>query len=92
MIIQGKATERETWKSVKVDYPTAWTLILSFFVIVFNFVLLGNNNSRIHNYHNSKKFVFVETLGTSLTMDQFAWNKGEALYYMGQYFSERRVS
>lgn len=44
MIIQGKATEKETWKSVKVDYATAWTLILSFFVIVFNFVLLGNNN------------------------------------------------
>lgn len=47
MIIQGKATEKETWKSVKVDLATAWTLILSFFVIVFNFVLLGNNNSHI---------------------------------------------
>lgn len=41
MIIQGKATEKETWKSVKTDYATCWTLILSFFVIVFNFVLLG---------------------------------------------------
>jgi MFS transporter, ceroid-lipofuscinosis neuronal protein 7 len=41
MIIQGKTTEKETWKSVKIDYATAWTLILSFFVIVFNFVLLG---------------------------------------------------
>ncbi|EZA60276.1 Major facilitator superfamily domain-containing protein [Ooceraea biroi] len=28
-------------------------------------------------------FVLLETLGTSLTMDQFAWSKKEALYYMG---------
>ncbi|XP_016917514.1 major facilitator superfamily domain-containing protein 8 isoform X2 [Apis cerana] len=28
-------------------------------------------------------FVLLETLGTSLTMDQFAWSKTEALYYMG---------
>ncbi|GFG32490.1 hypothetical protein Cfor_04323 [Coptotermes formosanus] len=28
-------------------------------------------------------FVLLETLGTSLTMDQFAWTKSEALYYMG---------
>ncbi|XP_018353735.1 PREDICTED: major facilitator superfamily domain-containing protein 8 [Trachymyrmex septentrionalis] len=28
-------------------------------------------------------FVLLETLGTSLTMDQFAWTKKEALYYMG---------
>lgn len=28
--------------------------------------------------------LFAETLGTSLTMDQFAWTKGEALYYMGK--------
>ncbi|XP_066596400.1 major facilitator superfamily domain-containing protein 8 [Prorops nasuta] len=28
-------------------------------------------------------FVLLETLGTSLTMDQFAWSKMEALYYMG---------
>lgn len=41
MILQGKATEKETWKSQKTDYATCWTLILSFFVIVFNFVLLG---------------------------------------------------
>lgn len=41
MILQGKTTEKETWKSVKPDYATSWTLILSFFVIVFNFVLLG---------------------------------------------------
>ncbi|KAL5274405.1 MFSD8 family protein [Megaselia abdita] len=28
-------------------------------------------------------FVLLETLGTSLTMDQFAWTKAESLYYMG---------
>lgn len=28
-------------------------------------------------------FMLLETLGTSLTMDQFAWTKAEALYYMG---------
>ncbi|XP_046742195.1 major facilitator superfamily domain-containing protein 8 isoform X1 [Diprion similis] len=28
-------------------------------------------------------FVLLETLGTSLTMDQFAWSKTDALYYMG---------
>lgn len=43
MILQGKTTEKETWKSVKPDYATSWTLILSFFVIVFNFVLLGES-------------------------------------------------
>lgn len=41
MILQGKTTEKEAWKSFKPDYATSWTLILSFFVIVFNFVLLG---------------------------------------------------
>nr|XP_012225628.1 PREDICTED: major facilitator superfamily domain-containing protein 8 [Linepithema humile]XP_012225629.1 PREDICTED: major facilitator superfamily domain-containing protein 8 [Linepithema humile]XP_012225630.1 PREDICTED: major facilitator superfamily domain-containing protein 8 [Linepithema humile]XP_012225632.1 PREDICTED: major facilitator superfamily domain-containing protein 8 [Linepithema humile] len=61
---EGKATEKETWKSIKPDHLAAWTLICAFFVLVFNFVLL-------------------ETLGTSLTMDQFAWSKKEALYYMG---------
>ncbi|XP_057335701.1 major facilitator superfamily domain-containing protein 8 isoform X1 [Microplitis mediator] len=28
-------------------------------------------------------FVLLETLGTPLTMDQFAWTKKESLYYMG---------
>ncbi|XP_059216197.1 major facilitator superfamily domain-containing protein 8 isoform X1 [Stomoxys calcitrans] len=64
MIMQGKTSEKETWKSIKPDYISAWTLIVAFFVLVFNFVLL-------------------ETLGTSLTMDQFAWSNDEALYYMG---------
>ncbi|XP_046808658.1 major facilitator superfamily domain-containing protein 8 isoform X2 [Lucilia cuprina] len=64
MIMQGKSSEKETWKSIKPDYISAWTLIVAFFVLVFNFVLL-------------------ETLGTSLTMDQFAWSNDEALWYMG---------
>ncbi|XP_055705304.1 major facilitator superfamily domain-containing protein 8 isoform X3 [Phlebotomus papatasi] len=64
MILQGKDDERATWKSIKPDYFSAWTLIVAFFILVFNFVLL-------------------ETLGTSLTMDQFAWTKMEALSYMG---------
>ncbi|CAO1437512.1 unnamed protein product [Diamesa tonsa] len=68
MILQGKETEKETWKAMKPDYKTSWTLLLSFFVIVFNFVLL-------------------ETLATSLTMDQFAWTKTQALYYMGTLMS-----
>ncbi|XP_066999586.2 major facilitator superfamily domain-containing protein 8 [Anabrus simplex] len=64
MINQGMESEEATWKQVRPDYVSAWTLISAFFVLVFNFVLL-------------------ETLGTSLTMDQFAWSKTEALYYMG---------
>lgn len=29
------------------------------------------------------KYFLLETLGSSLTMDQFAWTKSEALYYVG---------
>lgn len=61
---QGVETEKETYKGTKVDYLSAWTLLVAFFILVFNFMLL-------------------ETLATSLTMDQFAWSKAEALYYMG---------
>lgn len=43
MILQGKQTEKETWKHTKPDYASSFTLILSFFVIVFNFVLLGES-------------------------------------------------
>ncbi|XP_055379060.1 major facilitator superfamily domain-containing protein 8 isoform X1 [Condylostylus longicornis] len=64
MKIQGRKSEKETFKANKPDYVAAWNLIVAFFVLLFNFVLL-------------------ETLGTSLTMDQFAWSKTEALYYMG---------
>ncbi|KAF5280086.1 hypothetical protein FQA39_LY18153 [Lamprigera yunnana] len=64
MMIHGKETEKEIWKDHKVDYLAAWTLLVAFFGLVFNFMLL-------------------ETLGTPLTMDQFAWSKADALYYMG---------
>lgn len=64
MLRQGAASEEATWKQKKPDYFSVWTLIVAFFVLVFNFVLL-------------------ETLGTPLTMDQFAWTKEQALYYMG---------
>lgn len=40
MILQGKSTEEETWKDIKPDLFSAWTLITAFFVLVFNFVLL----------------------------------------------------
>lgn len=40
MKMQGKASEEETWKGIKPDYVSAWTLIGAFFVLVFNFVLL----------------------------------------------------
>uniref|UniRef100_A0A182WEZ9 Major facilitator superfamily (MFS) profile domain-containing protein n=1 Tax=Anopheles minimus TaxID=112268 RepID=A0A182WEZ9_9DIPT len=63
MMQQGLQSEKETWKSMKPDYLSAWTLICAFFILVFN-------------------FVFLETLATPLTMDMFAWTKGEALYYM----------
>lgn len=40
MILQGKDSEKDTWKSIKPDYLSSWTLIIAFFVLVFNFVLL----------------------------------------------------
>lgn len=36
-------------------------------------------------------FVLLETLATSLTMDQFAWSKREALEYMGVLMSAGAV-
>lgn len=64
MIKQGKDNEKDTWKQHKPDYFATWTLLVAFFVLVFNFMLL-------------------ETLGTPVTMDQFAWTKAESLKYMG---------
>uniref|UniRef100_A0A1B6CLX1 Major facilitator superfamily (MFS) profile domain-containing protein n=2 Tax=Clastoptera arizonana TaxID=38151 RepID=A0A1B6CLX1_9HEMI len=64
MVMKGVKTEEAAWKDCKPDYLSAWTMIVAFFVLVFNFVLL-------------------ETLGTSLTMDQFAWSKVEALKNIG---------
>lgn len=40
MVAKGMENEKETWKSIKPDYLSAWTLIAAFFVLVFNFVLL----------------------------------------------------
>uniref|UniRef100_A0A182TET7 Major facilitator superfamily (MFS) profile domain-containing protein n=1 Tax=Anopheles melas TaxID=34690 RepID=A0A182TET7_9DIPT len=37
---QGMQSEKETWKSMKPDYLSAWTLISAFFILVFNFVFL----------------------------------------------------
>ncbi|XP_053604461.1 major facilitator superfamily domain-containing protein 8 [Plodia interpunctella] len=68
MVAQGKDSEKEALKALKPDLISSWTLVLAFFVLVFNFVLL-------------------ETLATSLTMDQFAWSKRQALEYMGALMS-----
>ncbi|CAB3246744.1 unnamed protein product [Arctia plantaginis] len=68
MIAQGTDSEKEALKALKPDKVSSWTLVLAFFVLVFNFVLL-------------------ETLATSLTMDQFAWSKRQALEYMGALMS-----
>jgi ceroid-lipofuscinosis MFS transporter 7 len=62
MMIQGKETEKETWKSTKVDFVMAWTLIFAYFIVAFNLVIL-------------------ESLGTPLTMDQFAFTRKETLYW-----------
>jgi MFS transporter, ceroid-lipofuscinosis neuronal protein 7 len=40
MLIHGKETEKETWKSIRPDYLSSFALIFSLFVFVFNFVLL----------------------------------------------------
>lgn len=40
MIRDGKETEKETWKGTKPNYFSSWSLIIAFFVLVFNFVLL----------------------------------------------------
>lgn len=40
MIMHGKGSEKETWKGVRPDYFSTWTLIVAFFVLTFNFVLL----------------------------------------------------
>ncbi|CAG9769661.1 unnamed protein product [Ceutorhynchus assimilis] len=40
MLKQGKPNEKDTWKGSKPDYFAAGTLIVAFFVMVFNFMLL----------------------------------------------------
>lgn len=68
MIVQGKRSEEEALEASRPDRVSSWALVVAFFVLVFNFVLL-------------------ETLATSLTMDQFAWSKKQALEYMGALMS-----
>jgi MFS transporter, ceroid-lipofuscinosis neuronal protein 7 len=63
MLLHGKQSEKEAWKSVKPDYLVSWALIFSLFLFVFNFVLL-------------------ESLGTPLTMENFAWSNKDAMKYM----------
>lgn len=40
MLVQGKESEKAAVSSIKLDYIAAWTLIIAFFVLVLNFVLL----------------------------------------------------
>ncbi|XP_059487395.1 major facilitator superfamily domain-containing protein 8-like [Neocloeon triangulifer] len=37
---QGTASEEDTWKSLNLDYTAVWSLVLGFFILSFNFVLL----------------------------------------------------
>lgn len=60
MMVQGKESAKETWKSSKIDYLLTWSLIFSYFIVAFNLVIL-------------------ESLGTPLTMDQFAFSKEETV-------------
>lgn len=60
MALQGKKNAKETWKSVRIDYLLAGSLIFAYFIVTFNLVIL-------------------ESLGTPLTMDQFAFTKTETL-------------
>ncbi|XP_055596935.1 major facilitator superfamily domain-containing protein 8-like [Uranotaenia lowii] len=40
MVLKGMESEKETWKIMKPDYVSAWSLIFAFFILVFNFVFL----------------------------------------------------
>ena len=62
MMLQGKENAKETWKSMKIDYPITYSLIFSYFIVAFNLVIL-------------------ESLGTPLTMDQFAFTKKETVFW-----------
>lgn len=64
MMVQGKENAKETWKSTKVDYVVAASLIFAYFIVAFNLVIL-------------------ESLGTPLTMDQFAFTKQDTLKWNG---------
>lgn len=64
MMIQGKESVKDMWKSAKIDYLITWSLIFAYFIVSFNLVIL-------------------ESLGTPLTMDQFAFTKKETLKWNG---------
>lgn len=64
MMIQGKDDAKDTWKSVRIDHLVVWTLILSYFIVTFNLVIL-------------------ESLGTPLSMDQFALSRKDTLKWNG---------
>lgn len=40
MVVQGKDSEKAAVDAIKLDYIAAWALIVAFFVLVLNFVLL----------------------------------------------------
>lgn len=40
MVVQGKDSEKAAVDAIKLDYIAAWTLIIAFFILVLNFVLL----------------------------------------------------
>lgn len=40
MLLQGKETAKETYKTVKIDHVVIWSLIFSYFIVAFNLVIL----------------------------------------------------
>lgn len=40
MVLCGATSEKAAWKGLKPDYLSAWTLIVAFFILTLNFVLL----------------------------------------------------
>lgn len=40
MLLQGKVTAKETYKTVKIDHLVIWSLIFSYFIVAFNLVIL----------------------------------------------------
>lgn len=40
MMKRGKTDEKQMWKEEKVNYLGAWSMIIAFFIILFNFMLL----------------------------------------------------
>lgn len=40
MLLQGKETAKETYKTVQMDHLVIWSLIFSYFIVAFNLVIL----------------------------------------------------